>query len=117
MCSGGPGRPGIPGFAGQPGANGRDMYVSLEPASDDQHVRVKLGNQTSDYGLPLLLRTNGGVGAAGGNGGAGGASLYREPTARGVYKFGLPNGSFLHILTRFLPFVVVRRGRSWRRRL
>ena len=56
----------------QPGANGREMYVVLEETSDEQHVRVKVANQTSDYALPLLLRSNGGLGAAGGNGGPGG---------------------------------------------
>lgn len=71
-CSGGPGRPGMNGLPGQPGANGRDIYAVLEQASDDQHVRVKLANQTTDYALPLLLRSDGGVGSSGGNGGAGG---------------------------------------------
>lgn len=60
---------------GQPGANGREMYIVLEEASDEQHVRVKVANQTSDYALPLLLRSNGGLGAAGGNGGPGGTKF------------------------------------------
>jgi hypothetical protein len=49
------------------------MYVVLSETTDDQHVKVSLANQTSDYALPLLLRSNGGTGASGGNGGSGGA--------------------------------------------
>lgn len=72
--SGGPGKPGMPGLAGQPGAPGRDIYAVLETASDEQHVRVKLANQATDYAIPLLFRSDGGVGASGGNGGIGGMS-------------------------------------------
>lgn len=51
------------------------MYVVLSAASDEQHVHVSVGNLNADYALPLLLRSNGGVGATGGNGGTGGAYL------------------------------------------
>lgn len=56
---------------------GRDIYAVLTEATDEQHVHVILNGQDSDYALPLLLRSNGGVGAAGGNGGVGGTTFLK----------------------------------------
>jgi len=87
----------MPGLAGQPGAAGRDIYAVLEAASDEQHIRVKLANESTDYAIPLLLRSDGGVGAFGGNGGVGGTtqisaaspcrSALLRPPARSVCRF------------------------------
>lgn len=80
--SGESGKPGFPGVAGQAGAPGRDIYLVLNEAIDEQHVRVKIDQQETEYALPLLVRSNGGVGAAGGNGGVGGAYLFKRRLER-----------------------------------